>query len=66
VLKPGGRFLLIVWTPGWTMFAVANVMAFFLARKRTWRRMTTGVGFTLNDEGRFNGNWFALLSRPES
>ncbi len=30
VLKPGGRFLLVVWVPGWTMFSVANVLAFSL------------------------------------
>jgi SAM-dependent methyltransferase len=65
VLKPGGRFLLIVWVPGWTMFAVANVLALFLAPKETWRRMATNVGFELGDEGMFNGSWFAVLKRPE-
>ena len=29
VLKPGGRFLMAVWTPGWPMFAVANVLSRF-------------------------------------
>jgi SAM-dependent methyltransferase len=66
VLKPGGRFLLIVWVPGWAMFAVANVLELSLAPKETWRRMATSVGFELRDEGMFNGAWFALLKRPEA
>lgn len=65
VLKPGGRFLLIVWVPTWTMFAIANVLALFLAPKRSWRRMAAGAGFVLGDEGMFNGSWFALLEKPE-
>jgi SAM-dependent methyltransferase len=66
VLKPGGRFLLIVSVPGWTMFAVANVLSFLLVSKHSWRRMATDAGFAIADEGRFNGNWFALLQKPEA
>jgi SAM-dependent methyltransferase len=66
VLKPGGRLLLIVWVPGWTMFAVANVLSFALASKGAWRRTATDAGFAIADEGRFNGNWFAVLRKPES
>ena len=33
VLKPGGRFLMVVWTPGWSMFAVANLFSLFLTPK---------------------------------
>lgn len=66
VLKPGRRFLLIVWVPSWTMFAVANVIAFSLEPKRAWRRMAASAGFALSDEGMFNGSWFALLQKPEA
>ncbi len=65
VLKPGGRFLLVVWVPGWTMFAVANVLALSLSTKERWRSRATSAGFLLCDEGMFNGSWFALLKRPE-
>ena len=65
VLKPGGRFLLVVWVPGWTMFSIANVLSFALSPERTWRQMATSLGFAISDEGRFNGNWFALLRKPE-
>ncbi|UWZ85384.1 class I SAM-dependent methyltransferase [Occallatibacter riparius] len=65
VLKPGARFLLIVWVPGWTMFTIANVLSFFLASPRVWRRRVAEAGFRLADEGRFNGYWFAVLERPD-
>ncbi|MCC6524890.1 MAG: class I SAM-dependent methyltransferase [Polyangiaceae bacterium] len=64
VLAPGGRLLLVVWVPGWTTFALANVFSFLLTSKAGWRRLAKGVGFDLRDEGTFNGNWFAVLERP--
>jgi SAM-dependent methyltransferase len=63
VLKPGGRFLLIVWVPGWAMFAVANVLSFFLTSKGSWRQMVHRSGFKIIDEGAHNGTWFLLLER---
>jgi SAM-dependent methyltransferase len=66
VLKPGARFLLIVWVPGWTMFTIANVLSFFLATPRVWRRRVAETGFRLADEGHFNGYWFAVLERPSN
>jgi SAM-dependent methyltransferase len=65
VLRPGGRFLMAVWTPGWTMFAVANVLSFFLTSKAAWRRMAGRSGFILRDEGVFNGTWFVLVEKPD-
>lgn len=64
VLKPGGRFLLAVWVPGWEMFAVANVMSFFLTSKEGWRSMARGAGFQVADEGVCNYAWFAVLQKP--
>ena len=65
VLRPGAGFLLIVWVRGWTMFAVANVLSFFLSSERTWRRRATDADFAIADEGRFNGCWFAVLRKPQ-
>ncbi|MBI3451652.1 MAG: class I SAM-dependent methyltransferase, partial [Rhodospirillales bacterium] len=39
VLKPGGRFLMAVWVPGGAMFAVANILSFFLTSRAQWRAM---------------------------
>jgi len=64
VLKPGGRFLMVVWVPGWTTFSLANVFCFLLTSKAGWRKLAAEVGFTIRDEGTFNGMWFAVLERP--
>ena len=41
-LKPGGRFLIAVWTPSWPMFAVASVFSLFLTPRAEWRRPGEG------------------------
>jgi ubiquinone/menaquinone biosynthesis C-methylase UbiE len=64
VLKPGGRFLMVVWVPGWATFALANVFCFLLTTKAGWRKLAAEVGFSIRDEGTFNGMWFAVLERP--
>jgi precorrin-6B methylase 2 len=64
VLKPGGRLLMVVWVPGWTTFALANVFCLLLTTKAGWRKMAGEVGLSIRDEGTFNGMWFALLERP--
>ena len=64
VLKPGGRFLMVVWLPGWATFSLANVFCFLLTTKAGWRKLAAEVGFSIRDEGTFNGMWFAVLERP--
>jgi SAM-dependent methyltransferase len=63
VLKPGGRFLLVVWVPGWTMFAVANLLAFRLATRAAWLKMARRAGFEVIDAGSFNGHGYLLLGK---
>jgi SAM-dependent methyltransferase len=64
VLKPGGRFLMAVWVPGWTMFAVGAVLSFFLTPKSAWRGMAKAAGFELVDEGVCNNAWFVVMQKP--
>ncbi len=66
VLKPGGRFLIAVWVPGWPMFAVGNLFSLFLTSRAQWRRMAGEAGFAVADEGVFNYAWFALLQKPNA
>jgi len=66
VLRPGGRFLMAVWTPGLSMFAVANVLSFFLTSKERWRKMARRAGFEIADEGVFNNTWFVVLAKPQT
>lgn len=64
ILRPGGRFLLVVWVPGWTMFAVANVLSFRLAGRAAWQSMARRAGFDLLESGSFNGHCYLLLEKP--
>jgi SAM-dependent methyltransferase len=63
VLKPGGRFLLVVWIPSWTMFAVCNLACFAFLSRPGWRALATQAGFEHVGEGRFNGMWYLLLEK---
>ena len=64
VLRPGGRFLMAVWVPGWAMFAVASILSFFLTPREGWRTMARRTGFEIVDEGIFNYAWFVVLRKP--
>jgi SAM-dependent methyltransferase len=64
VLKPGGRFLMAVWVPSWTMFAVGAVLSFFLTPKSAWRGMAKLAGFEVVDEGVCNNAWFVVMQKP--
>ena len=69
VLKPGGRFLLVISVSGWTTLALANVLffiVFFVTGKGEWKQMASRAGFKIVDEGGFNGTWFMLLERPSA
>lgn len=65
VLKPGGRFLLVVWVPGWRLFAIASVFSFILTGVSGWKRMARDTGFDICEEGRFNGVLYLVLQRPQ-
>ena len=64
VLKPGGRFLVVAWVPGWLTFSLANVFCLLLASPADWRRLAAEVGFVVHDQGMFSGLWFVVLERP--
>lgn len=64
VLKPGGRFLMVVWTPGLTMFTVGHLLSLLLTSKAGWRAMARRAGLTTVDEGMINNVWFAVFERP--
>ncbi|WP_304169861.1 class I SAM-dependent methyltransferase [Phenylobacterium aquaticum] len=64
VLKPGGRFLMAVWTPGPMMFTIGSLFSFLLTPKSAWREMGRKAGFAVIDEGAINGCWWVLFEKP--
>ncbi len=63
VLKPSGRMLMIVLTPGLSSFALLNVLSFALTSKRKWRRLFTQAGLRLVEEGATNGGTYFLVEK---
>jgi SAM-dependent methyltransferase len=64
VLKPGGRFLMVVSVADWTMFGLAALFSFFATTEAEWKNMVQQAGFRIVDEGVFNRAWYLLLEKP--
>lgn len=63
VLKPGGKFLLIVIVPGWTTFAVANLFCLTRTSRKGWRMLLEKAGFRLCDVGIINTGAYFLAQK---
>ncbi len=64
VLKPGGRFLLIIIVRGYSSFAIANVLSFAFPGREYWRQLFTRSNFKLVDEGDINFGAYFLIEKP--
>jgi len=64
VLKPEGRFLLVVFVPNIYTFLIANMLCFHLNSREEWRQLFSGTGFEVMDEGAINvGAYFLARKR---
>jgi hypothetical protein len=63
VLKPGGRFLLIVFVPNWFTFSIFNVLCNVLTSHKGWYALFEKAGLQLNEEGALNGGVYFLLQK---
>jgi SAM-dependent methyltransferase len=63
VLKPGGRFLLVVFVPGWVTFSVFNVGCFHLTSVKGWKKLFAESGLELKSEGVLNFGVYFLLEK---
>lgn len=64
VLKPGGKFLLIVFVPGVATFSVFNLFCFSLTSRKGWRRLFGQSNFRLIEEGVINTGIYFLIEKP--
>jgi len=61
ILKPGGRMLMIVFTPNLTSFAIMNILSLFLTSGKQWKKLFERTTFKLIEEGEVNGgSWFLI------
>jgi SAM-dependent methyltransferase len=63
VLKPGGRFLMIVAAREWRTFGLSALFGLFATSKQEWREDLRRLGFVLIDEGIFNHAWYVLVEK---
>ena len=64
VLKPGGRFLMIILVRGYSAFSIANVLSLAIAPRKAWRQLFVQSGLKLVDEGTINFGAYFLLEKP--
>ena len=65
ILKPGGRFLLIVLVKGYSAFAIGNVLSLSFASRNDWKKMFRQSGLTLIEEGNINFGAYFLIEKTE-
>jgi len=54
VLKPGGRFMLVLMVKGYSSFALGNIFSLAFESRKGWRQLFSKSGFNLIDEGDIN------------
>jgi ubiquinone/menaquinone biosynthesis C-methylase UbiE len=63
ILKPNGRMLMIVLTPGLSAFALLNVLSFMITSKKQWKNLFAKASFRLIEEGEVNGGTYFLIEK---
>jgi SAM-dependent methyltransferase len=63
VLKPDGKFLLIVFVPNWFTFSIFNMFCFSLTSRNSWRKLFAGANLKLKEEGAINSGVYFLLQK---
>lgn len=63
VLKPNGKFLIVLFSPNLFTFLVANLLSFHMTSRKKWRIIFATAKFDLVDEGIINGGAYFLLKK---
>ena len=64
ILKPGGKFLMVIIVPGYSSFAIANFLSLFLTSRKTWKKWIEQSGFTMVDDGKINEGAYFYFEKP--
>lgn len=64
ILKPGGRFLLIILVRGYTAFGVANFLSIFITSRKTWKKWIEQTGFRMVCDGKINEGAYFCFEKP--
>lgn len=64
ILKPGGRFLLIVVVRGYAAFGIANFLSLLVTSRRTWKKWIEQTGFKMVCDGTINEGTYFCFEKP--
>ncbi len=64
ILRPGGRFLLVLIVRGYSSFALANLLCLAFDTRKDWRLLFKKSHFSLIDEGNINFGTYFLIEKP--
>lgn len=61
IIKPGGRFLLIIAVRGYVTFGIANMLCFVFPTRKSWIKRIEQAGFKMVTDGKINeGTYFCF------
>jgi SAM-dependent methyltransferase len=64
ILKPGGRFLLIIAVRSYSTFGIANLLCFLFPSRAKWKEWIKQNGFTLICDGKINEGAYFCFEKP--
>lgn len=64
IMKPGGRFLLIIVVRGYSAFGVASFLSLFLTSNDKWIKWIEQTGFTMVCDGKINEGAYFCFEKP--
>lgn len=64
ILKPGGRFLLIIVVRGYTAFGIASFLSLFITSGKTWKKWIEQTGFRMVCDGKINEGAYFCFEKP--
>ena len=64
IMKPGGRFLMVIIVPGFSAFSIANVLSLMLTSRKKWIRWIEQTGFKMLSNGNVNEGAYFFFEKP--
>ena len=64
ILKPGGRFLLIIAVRSYSTFGIANVLSLLFLTRNTLKKWIEEAGFSVISDGKINEGAYFYFEKP--
>jgi ubiquinone/menaquinone biosynthesis C-methylase UbiE len=64
IMKPGGRFLLVIVVPNFSSFAIANILCLLISSRKKWIKWIEQTGFKMVCDGNINEGTYFCFEKP--